>query len=405
MAITDLIGGLANPFGAPSKGSWNLNNASFRALEGDTTEIVFFTPDPSKQPRDQRVAMENAQDNGGRRLAIYEYPYRDGQDIDDLGRKGEVYTFQITFFGKSYRQRYDAFRQTVIQNRARGILTHPIYGQVSARLRDYDFIHSHDKWNSVALRVSFIEDNTDSLQGLNNPAVSTNSALRSALSFLSQAQGVIGNGIFQVGALLLLPSAIQNAQRLRLASITGALSRLLGQMVSTFSSDAQLKALASKTGSFLASSIGTTTDGEILPAVFQVGVSPDEAALVTAQQDAYINAAQITPLQLAYQMNQIRGAISEAIAEIEDAMSTDGFELVQAYRELAVQFQYAVESAIASAQSTIVYYSVPFDMSIRRVAFLNGLSADRGNDISLLNPDLESANFVPRGTLIAVPAQ
>lgn len=402
--LSTLVGAAASPYGLPAKGEWPLNNGSFRSLEGDKTEVVFYISDPKKNQPDNRTALESMQDSGGRRLAIYEYPYRDGQDIDDLGRKGEKWTFNLYFFGENYRQRADLFDKVVVQSKSKGKLTHPTKGQITAKLGDYERAYSYDKWQCVAYRITFLEDNTGSLQGLNNTPVSTNSALRNALSFLNSAQGTIGAAISAVSALLLLPGAIQNAMKLRLSSITNALQGLLGQMAATFSSDAQLTALASQTGSFLASSTGTTITGEILPAVFQVGVSPDEAALVAANQQAYVNAAQITPQTLVYQMNQIRATISAAIAEVEANTGCDGSDIVQAYRELAVEFQYAVEAACASAQSAIVYYTVPFEMSVRMVASVNGLTPDRGNDVAALNPELESINFVPRGTILAVPA-
>jgi hypothetical protein len=42
-------------------------------------------------------------------------------------------------------------------------------------------------------------------------------------------------------------------------------------------------------------------------------------------------------------------------------------------------------------------------MSIRRVAFLNGLSPDQGAAILALNLGLDSVNFIPRGTVLSVP--
>jgi prophage DNA circulation protein len=401
--VGDLLGAAANPFGLPSKSEWNLLPGKFQPADG-SPEVSFFVEDGKKESRDKRTGLEQATDSGGRRLAIYEYPYRDGQDVDDLGRRGEKWTFNITFFGSNYQELFRQFVNVIVRSKARGTLTHPIRGQIKARFSEYEFIHRHDQFNSVTIRATFIEDNTDALKAENTVSSSSNSALRSALKLLNDAQGTIGAAIFAVGALLLLPNAVLASLKARLDSISGALSRLLGKTAATFSTDAQLQGLAASTSGVSGGSGGVTTTGETLPPVFQVGFSEQDLETIESQVDSFTNQNQITAQQLVYQMNQVRTQIASAIAEIEQLMGTEGFEIVFTYRQLAVQFQAAIEAAIASAQAKVKLYTVPFDMSLRQVAFANGLDPDRQNDIIQLNPNVESANLVPRGSRLVVPA-
>ncbi len=72
-------------------------------------------------------------------------------------------------------------------------------------------------------------------------------------------------------------------------------------------------------------------------------------------------------------------------------------------KQTAVQMQDVLEKGIASSQAQIIDYTTPQEMSIREVAFANGLSVQRVQDIDLLNPDLLSVNFIAKGTQVKVP--
>src|SRR6478609_5693693 len=91
------IGGLfsqvLNPFGLPSKGAWNLQQGKFITSDG---------------------------------LAVYEYPYIDGQALKDLGRKGEKFVMNIKFFGDNYQGLFKDFIDTVAKGNKKGTLIHPV---------------------------------------------------------------------------------------------------------------------------------------------------------------------------------------------------------------------------------------------------------------------------------------
>lgn len=412
MSFTDILANvpaISNPYGVPSQGQWNLRRGVYI---GNTTKqsIVFFYEEKDPNPT-QRTAVDQVTDSGGRRLAIFEYPYVDGQKIVDMGRKGETHVFNIKFFGLNYQQLFNQFIDVVLNQNEQGTIIHPIRGALIVKFRDYEFIHRHDEWNAVTIKATFVEDSTGAINTIQTKNASQDSALRSALQFLTTTQSTISTGITEVSAALLLPSAISAAMKNRLTSIVGQASRLLGQLAATFSSSTQLQQLASQSqnlvGGITSLSAGTVVEGNSqasLPPVYQVGFDSTTQDAIDGQLSNFVNANQITPQQAVFNANQSRLAISAAIAEIETNLGNDGYDLVVQYRGLAVSIQQATESAIAATQSLVKIFVTPTPMSLRTIAKLSGLDPDRQNDIEQLNPYLASVNYVPAGVKVTVPA-
>lgn len=403
------LGGLANPFGTPSEAEWNLTRGIFTV--GGTT-VVFFYETSKGEDSSKRTAIDQITDQGGRRLAIYEYPYRDGQAVKDLGRRGETFVFNIKFWGSNYQEKLAEFVNTIVNSSVSGTLTHPVRGaqkSITARFKDYEFMHRYDEWNAVTIRATFIEDNTDVLVGINTPQASPNSALRSALQALTSAQAALQQGIFAAGGLALLPSAILHSMINRVTSITGQVSALLGALAATYSTDAQLIQTlfqASSVGGIGGLNSGTASTANVsgtLPPVYQAGFDPATQAAINAQSDAFVNASQVSPQHAVFAANSARAAITTAIAEIEANLGNGGYDLVVMYRGLAISVQQAVESSLSAAQGLITVYEVPYPMSLRTLAWLNGLTPDDGNVIEQLNPYLPSVNWIEKGTRVTVP--
>ncbi len=409
------VAAFANPFGAPSQGQWNLHRGVFiqnqavgvQTITGNqSNSVIFFYEDKDPNPS-QHTAIDTISDTGGRRLAVFEYPYVDGQKITDLGRRGETFVFNIKFHGLNYQQLFNQFLNIVVDYNGQGTLIHPIRGAIIVRFKEYEFQHRYDEWSAITIKATFVEDNTGTINGITLKPASQDSALRSALQFLTTTQSAISNGIFEVQALLRLPAAIINGMQQRLTSILGQASGLLGQLAATFSSNAQLQNLASQSQNVLGGvtglSSGTNQTG-VLPPVYQVGFDPTTQASINSQIAAFVAANTVTPQQAVFNTNQSRNAISAAIAEINLNFGNNGYSIMVQYRGLAVALQQATEAALASTQSLVILYKVPFPMSLRTVAQKNGLSPDTQNVIEALNPYLGSVNFIPTGTMLIVPA-
>lgn len=400
-----IVSSLANPYGTPSQGEWNLVRGAFTTSQSNKT-VVFFIETKKGQLPGQLTTIDQIEDGGGRRLAIYEYPYVDGQSVDDLGRKGEKFTFNIKFLGLNYQELLKQFIDVCLNSNETGTLSHPIRGNIPARFSDWDFVHRYDEWNSVTIKATFVEDNTGKIQSTNLDPASPNSALRTALQTLTNLSAGISSAITTTTALLGLPAAIKAGMANRLSSITGQVSRLLGQLAATFSTDAQTQALfanAQAVGGVTNVNSGTTSSGA-LPPVYQVGFSAADQANALAQQSAFISSNQLTTQAAVFAANQARAAIAVAIAEAQTNLGNDGFDIMLQYRQLAIQIQQVTQSSISAALDSVTIYRVPSPMSLRMVAFNNGLAPDRQNDIESLNPYLPSVNLIAPGTMLVVPS-
>lgn len=100
------------------------------------------------------------QDGAKRDIAQHEYPYQDGADLEDLGRKARHFTLQAVFFGDDYDTRLQAFLAVLDQPGA-GELVHPVYGSIKqAQLLDYQVEHSADEVDSCRVALQFAEHTT-----------------------------------------------------------------------------------------------------------------------------------------------------------------------------------------------------------------------------------------------------
>lgn len=417
------VGAFANPYGVPSQGLWNLARGTFTNADNESI-VFFFEQRVGDESPAAQTAMDQTVDSGGRRLAVYKYAYRDGQQVADLGREGFTFTFNIKFFGPNYQEQFRRFTEVVINSRGQGTLLHPtlspVFGSFSCRFHTFEFVHRHDEFNAITIKAVFIEDNIGDFGNIEDITgsvkASTDSVLRQALQDLVSIQANISAAISAASALLLLPAAVQNAMKTRLNSIIGQASRLMGQLGATFSSDVQLHTLSQQSanvsggvtgltsGTAQVSNNGGQSVSQQLPPVFQVGYDPATMTAVESDVSAFVNANQVTPQQAVFQANQARAAITAAIAQAEENLDIYSYDTVLEYRNLAVTIQTSVEASLSTSQSRVKLFTVSVPMSLRQIAFANGLDPDRQNDIEALNPYLGSVNLVPAGSVIAVPA-
>lgn len=424
----------AAPFGPNSHGEWNLVRGVFTNAKGNS--LVFFIESGKNElmeidsatgiPKrtsstDIRTALDQTSDSGGRRLAIYEYPYRDGQRILDLGRKGQSFQFNIKFFGSNYQTKLADFVKDVVNVPGTGTLSHPtlspIIGSIQVRFKEYEFVHRYDEYSAVTIKATFIEDSNSTFANtISAQDLSVDTTLQSTTGDLFSKIAKIQQGLTDAVTLLNLPNKTLSALTSKLFVVQVQLSNALGKLAASFSSDATLLGLASRaatvaggiagltSGTVATSNNGGKTKLQQLPPIYQSGFDPKTQASIAAQISSFVNANQITPQQAVFQANQARQGISQAIAQVESQLGTYGYDVILNYRSLAISIQTATEVAVSTAQSKIKLFTVDRDMSLRMVASRNGLSPDRQNDIEALNPYLPSVNFVPKGTVLSVPA-
>lgn len=97
------------------------------------------------------------QDNAQRDTTSHEYPYKDGADVEDLGRKARQIAISAVFFGNDYELRLQKFIAELDKPGA-GELIHPVFGSIKqAQLLSYSIGHDGDSPDYCTVDLQFVE--------------------------------------------------------------------------------------------------------------------------------------------------------------------------------------------------------------------------------------------------------
>jgi hypothetical protein len=107
--------------------------------------------------RGVRFDVLRTQESVGRDHDDHEYPFLDGGDINDLGRKPRNFRLSALFWGDDYDVRRDAFIRA-LDTPGAGELIHPVYGSVPrVQLIEYQIAHDAENPDSCTLELVFLE--------------------------------------------------------------------------------------------------------------------------------------------------------------------------------------------------------------------------------------------------------
>lgn len=95
-------------------------------------------------------------DRAERGVALHEYPFRDGGEGDDMGRKARRCTIRAVFFGDSYEGDLARFVEALDKG-GEGELVHPVFGVMPALVLDYALEHDPENTDRCDVTVSFVE--------------------------------------------------------------------------------------------------------------------------------------------------------------------------------------------------------------------------------------------------------
>jgi prophage DNA circulation protein len=96
-------------------------------------------------------------DSAQRAQAQHTYPYRDGADIEDLGRGPRTMRVRAIFWGDDYLARLTGFGK-VLDTKDSGELIHPIFGSIpDVQVADFDIQHEAEGVNQASITITFIE--------------------------------------------------------------------------------------------------------------------------------------------------------------------------------------------------------------------------------------------------------
>lgn len=104
--------------------------------------------------------VESVSDKGEKSLAIHEYPYRAGGEVEDLGRKPRIIPLKAVFWGVNYLSGLRALIKA-FEVEGKGELIHPVFGSVEVVIRSWDIPHEAERPNYATVSFEAVEASPD----------------------------------------------------------------------------------------------------------------------------------------------------------------------------------------------------------------------------------------------------
>ncbi|MDK3025583.1 DNA circularization N-terminal domain-containing protein [Cupriavidus taiwanensis] len=415
--------------------SWseNLQDASFRGVVFDCLRT---------------------QDSAPRDVASHEYPYLDGEDSEDLGRKARRLSITAVFFGADYEARLQAFLRAC-DEAGPGELIHPVYGSIPrAQLRDYQVTHDAETPDYCTVDLSFTEAATGNpffVQQLPTQAAQAAGqladvahsngtevfaaaleglrGLKGNLSRLNALRGVMTGTLANIRRLVqgYIGTALDlvDYPRAFSADVMGMLRRLVDlrsfdrtSVVSDWKSLAsqfnQIVLLPSQVagGAVASTDSGSAATGDIKPIPSQ----PEDVAKVTAVLQASTaamlamtaseilageaDALTLSPIDVELIANDARTAIQAAIEAHRTLYPVEAARPVtEALKDAALGVQTAA-MAVINARPPLIRRSVDAAGNLHLVAFHWYGDYARADELARLNPQLRNPNFLNAGDVL-----
>lgn len=380
-----------NQLAGATQSKWDIDEAAYGhpSTRAGTDSMVLFHV--FKSGEDYDAAVDRVEEVGGRRKASFAFPYLDGQTTDDLGRRGETYTFNVLIHGPNYKKAYDRLIKEFNDPRP-GTLVHPVRGRLTVAVSEWSTTHESNSRKAVTMRVTFIEHNFD--VSFTRVDKTFKGALSQAVGFFSKIDAILT----KVESNLLLIQTVKNIITSSVSAYKTNYAQTLGKLNTTFN-----------TGSTddIPSLLPTNTDGE--NSTYNVAQSPNDPLSGVPQEEISSQTFQALAVEQAIdQVKVLRAAVQDSINQLSNCLDGEGSlefrDDIVTLKESSKAAQDILELGIQTSNAKILTYKVPRIMSVREVAFESGIQVDRSIEIELLNPLLLSFNYIPKGTLIKVPS-
>ncbi|MCG9033287.1 DNA circularization protein [Laribacter hongkongensis] len=412
--------------------------------------------------RGVRFDVIRTRDNADRDTASHEYPYLDGADIEDLGRKARGIHLTAIVWGDDYEHRLRELLK-VLDEPGHGELVHPVFGSIAqAQPLGYAIEHDADSPDYCTLELSFAEATPgnpffdhelpeqqaravgqladtarsggidafasalDSLKGMKN-SLSRLNALRSVMT------GTLWAIRSQVGGIISTTLDLIDYPRAFASDLTG----LIGSMADLRGFDtAVLKAdwkslvgdmdgivkLPARTASGTVDSAGSGSSGgsggagQPVMTARPVPAPAEDVALVTtlvqlvtatelAATAADILAAEaqepiLSPPDIEQMTNDVREVIQSSI---EAHRAQFGIEtarpVTEALKDVALAIQIAA-MAVMDARPPLVQRTVDAPGNLHLLAFRWYCDYSRATELARLNPLLVNPNLLKTGDVL-----
>lgn len=381
-------------------------------------------------------------DHAERAVAVHEYPYRDGGEVEDLGRKARQISLTAVFWGPTHEAALDRL-VAALDQAGPGELVHPVFGPVQVQAVSWDIPQEAERPDYAEVALEFVAAGVDNpffgaragrLAGADDAAgraadkadkakertgAALAGAIRNAAKALSPAGRVaalelLGKGLDAYGQLagavrsglssLDFPQAyladLEAVQRLA-AEPFGALSgSLLG-----WKGLARLFAPTTPGGSASGHAPAVSpADAAILTGLSASAAAHDNtsrAAVVTEGATALLVAEAAAPTLTPPQVEAVVGQTREQLQGcIDEARATlpprQAHEQAENLRDSALAVQ-ELGAAVIARQPPLVRHAVAAPCNLRLLAHRLYGDHSRAGEIARLNPGLREPNFLTPG--------
>ncbi|WP_047248197.1 DNA circularization protein [Chromobacterium subtsugae] len=409
--------------------------------------------------RGVRFDCLKSQDSAQRDQAMHEYPYKDGADVEDLGRKARKVTLNAMFWGEGYQDRLREF-VAALDAAGPGELVHPVFGSMSqAQVLDYQISHDADAPDSCTVDINWVEATpgnpffaqhkpqqqseaidakVDELRGMAGEAyakaqelvatakgaLARLGALRQQLVATVKALADMANqAVAQVNDLLAYPQAFVSEVnglvdqvadwKFDLALDLGPLPALKTAASLPAATLADWNALRRRldglperirqnTTPLTASAALTvwSSDQQRIDALLQLNVATKLASAASGIFGSEAERPTLTPPALEQIAGDVRGSLQTAIDQWRANMPADAaYRVVDSLRELGLQVQQGAAGLIA-AKPPLIERAVEAEANLRQLAHLWYGDSGRADELLRLNPQLAYPNHLTPGTVI-----
>lgn len=391
-----------------------------------------------------------------RSLALYEYPHRDGAEIEDQGQKARSISMVAVLWGDNYENHLAALLK-VLNRTGAGELIHPIYGAITAQVQRYQVKHTEERPDYADIDITFLEDSTPTawwatptaqqktdavgpkvaaardastaamtkmvptlaarLRGLRARMEALDKLSRMTTQLRNQVNDVITAGLDALTYPSSLASdvraiigAIASAPRAAAARIEGSLAGFVALRNALWPPERRSDALAAPVlPQPTVAGAAVTERDDVAPAVALQALGADlvlrERSLELADAVGELlgleaDVATLTPVEIARMAAQTRSALQEAIESARQTLPfEDAYAVSEALRDVASAILTAAEAVILS-RPPMVTWSAPANGNLLLIAHWRYGDASRADELARLNPDVARAVFVQQGQLI-----
>ncbi|MEN2426973.1 DNA circularization protein [Chromobacterium vaccinii] len=398
-------------------------------------------------------------DSAQRDQAMHEYPYKDGADVEDLGRKARKVSLSAMFWGKDYQHRLRQF-VAALDAAGPGELVHPVFGSMpQAQVVDYQISHDADATDSCTVEVNWVEATPGNPFFAAKKTLPQVEAISSQVDKLrqmageafSKAQGLVATAKGALARVAALRQQLTATVRQLAAMANQAVAQVTDLLAYPQAFVAQAKQLVDEAANWrfdLKAEIGplpalktaaemssaTLADWkalrrrlEGLPDAVRQGISPISASaslsvwsddqrridallqlnvstkLASAAGGIFASESQkptLTPPALEQIAGDVRASLQTTIDQWRAALpAEDAYKVVDGLRELGLQVQQGAAALIA-AKPPLLKRKVESACNLRQLAHLWYGDSKRAAELLRLNPQLSQPNHLTPGTLV-----